>query len=152
MIYLRRRFEIFNEKGNAYQVLSNVLKKRERPTDNRQTKDSNGNHPEIDKSMFAEGCEEIKKYLPDFSYENFLNQVKDDKFLTALYVDSENGYEKLQLLRLLNREIKNSVIQKFINETYHIENEFICQLDPSKFDTIPEYVVNECDRILLSST
>ena len=40
-------------------------------------------------------------------------------------------------------------IQKFINESYHIENEFICQLDPAKFDTIPEYVIAECDKLML---
>lgn len=44
----------------------------------------------------------------------------------------------------------NSVIQKFINETYHIENEFICQLDPTRFDLIPEYVIAECDNLLQS--
>ena len=59
-----------------------------------------------------------------------------------------NGYEKLQLFRLLDIDTGNSVIQKFINETYHIENEFICQLSPIKFDTIPEYVVKECDQVL----
>ena len=49
---------------------------------------------------------------------------------------------------MFDLDIENSVIQKFIKETYHIENEFICQLDPAKFDTIPEYVVAECDRII----
>ncbi len=34
------------------------------------------------------------------------------------------------------------------NETYHIENEFICQLDPSRFDLIPEYVIMECDKLI----
>ncbi|SCZ86542.1 hypothetical protein NSMM_600011 [Nitrosomonas mobilis] len=66
----------------------------------------------------------------------------------ALYNAPPNGYEKLQIFRLLNLNIENSVIKKFIDETYHIENEFICQLDPAKFDTAPEYVVLECDRIL----
>ena len=42
------------------------------------------------------------------------------------------------------------VIRKFVNETYHIENEFICQLDPTRFDLIPEYVIVECDRLLLN--
>ena len=61
---------------------------------------------------------------------------------------SKISYEKLQIFRLLDLDIENSVVQKFINETYHIENEFICQLDPARFDTIPEYVISECDRIL----
>lgn len=43
-------------------------------------------------------------------------------------------------------------IQKFIHETYHIENEFISQLDPAKFDTIPEYVVAECNKLVSGGT
>lgn len=68
--------------------------------------------------------------------------------MKTLYGTCSNGYEKLQVFRLLGLDSGNSVIQKFINETYHIENEFICQLDPAKFDTIPEYVILECDKIL----
>ena len=43
---------------------------------------------------------------------------------------------------------KNSVIRKYINETYHIENDFICQLDPTEFDPIPQYVIDECDKVI----
>jgi hypothetical protein len=77
-----------------------------------------------------------------------LNRVGDQGTLRALYIASSNGYEKLQIFRLLGLDIVNSVIQKFINETYHIENEFISQLDRAKFDTIPEYVVAECDKLV----
>ncbi|PXV77310.1 hypothetical protein SAMN05216379_1353 [Nitrosomonas eutropha] len=68
--------------------------------------------------------------------------------MKALYQACENGYEKLQIFRLLGLDAKNSVIQICINETSLIENESICQLDPAKFDTISEYVVLECDWIL----
>ncbi|TOM74436.1 hypothetical protein CGH70_24670, partial [Vibrio parahaemolyticus] len=68
--------------------------------------------------------------------------------LKELYESCQNGYEKLQVFRLFGIDVKNSVIQKFINETYHIENEYICQLDPSEFDLIPEYVTLECDDFL----
>lgn len=86
--------------------------------------------------------------LVDFSYPDLLNQIADINSLRSLYDSCANGYEKLQVFRLLGLDVKNSVIQKFINETYHIENEFISQLDPAKFDTIPEYVILECDKIL----
>ena len=67
-----------------------------------------------------------------------------------LYEQSTNSYEKLQLTRILLgiESVKNSVIRKFINETYHIENEFIFQLDPKQFDLLPEYIVKECDKIV----
>lgn len=151
LIYLRRRFEIADNKGDAYQVLSNLLHKgndKERGVDTREPKDAEDNHPEMEPAKFESGCTEISSYLNGFSYPQLLNRVVDLIALRTLYSASANGYEKLQVFRLLGLDVENSVIQKFINETYHIENEFISQLDPAKFDTIPEYVVAECDKLV----
>jgi len=150
-IYLRRYYDIADNKGDAYQVLSNLLHKgngKERGADTREPKDAEGNHPEMEQEKFDHGCAEISSHIDGFLYAELLERVGDLNALKALYNTSANGYEKLQIFRLLGFDVKSSVIQKFINETYHIENEFICQLDPAKFDTIPEYVVSECDRIL----
>lgn len=148
LIYMRRHFEIADNKGDAYQVLSNVLHKRERAIDIREPRGSDGNYPEMESTKFSNGCTEVSSCLEGFSYPDILNRISDVNVLKTLYSTSTNGYEKLQTFRLFDLDIENSVIQKFINETYHIENEFICQLDPAKFDTIPEYVVHECNRIL----
>ncbi|MBP6368143.1 MAG: AAA family ATPase [Nitrosomonas sp.] len=151
LIYLRRHFEIDDNKGDAYQVLSNLLHKgngKERGTDNREPKDAEDKYPEMELAKFKSGCTEISSHLNDFSYSQLLNRIGDLNALRALYNASVNGYEKLQIFRLIGRDVENSVIQKFINETYHIENEFINQLDPAKFDTIPEYVVAECNKLV----
>lgn len=151
LIYLRRHFEIADNKGDAYQILSNLFHKgngKERGIDKREPKDPEGNYPEMDQGKFDSGCTEISSHLNGFSYAQHLNRVGDLDALRALYNASSNGYEKLQIFRLFGLDVENSVIQKFINETYHIENEFISQLDPAKFDTIPEYVVAECDKLV----
>lgn len=151
LIYLRRHFEIADNKGDAYQVLSNLLHKgngKARGVDTRESKDSNGKHPEMETTKFDNGCIEVSNHLVGFSYSNLLNRITDTNAMRVLYGTCSNGYEKLQVFRLLGLDVENSVIQKFINETYHIENEFICQLNPAKFDTIPEYVVSECNRML----
>lgn len=148
LIYMRRHYEIENNKGDAYQVLSNVFKKRERAIDTREPRGVDGNHPEMGAAKFENGCAEVSRRLPGFSYSDLLNQITDISALKLLYGASTNGYEKLQVFRLLGLDVGNSVIQKFINESYHIENEFICQLDPTKFDTIPGYVIAECDKLL----
>ncbi len=62
------------------------------------------------------------------------------------------GVHYLSKLGTQKYERTRDIIQKFINETYHIENEFICQLDPSKFDMIPEYVIVECDKLVSGDT
>lgn len=150
LIYLRRMLEISDEISDGYQVLSNLFKSRSKETsiDTREPKNSNGNYCFIKTAIFDSGVEVIKEYLPNFSYSDTLNKLSNNADLLTIYKSCQSGYEKLQIFRLFNIEVENSVIKKFVNETYHIENEFICQLDPSKFDTVPEYVVQKCDRML----
>ena len=145
LIYLRRYYEIVDNKGDAYQILSNLLHKRECASliDSRQE----GNSIMADAAIEA-GIAEITTKILTFDYEQILEKLNDVTALKALYESSLNGYEKLQLFRLFDIEVENSVIKKFINETYHIENEYICQLDPSQFDLIPEYVIIACDYCL----
>ena len=86
--------------------------------------------------------------MGDFDYQILLGRISDFNTLKSIYESCQNGYEKLQVFRVFGFTIDNSVIQKFVNETYHIENELICQLDPDKFDMIPEYVVEACNQYI----
>lgn len=151
LIYLRRYYEITDNKSDAYQVLSNLFHLRTQLTDSREGMTITDS-PIMSEQVKQNGNKKIKDYIESFNYELILSEMSDKTMLQKLYKESLNGYEKLQLFRLLNRllkiEVNNSVIKKFINETYHIENEFICQLDPDQFDLIPEYVIKECDKIL----
>ena len=152
LIYLRRRYEVLGELDNAYQVLSNLFKKRGEAEDHRipKTNDEKSTFMTIDD--IAAGITEIHSSISGLpaDYLSLLELFCDNNQIKTLYQQSTNGYEKLQLTRILLdiEKVENSVIRKFINETYHIENEFIFQLDPSRFDLIPEYVVKECDKIL----
>ncbi len=66
----------------------------------------------------------------------------------AKFFATNVGYEKLQLFRICNIDHDDDVIRKFITESYHIEIEYVMQLNPLKFEAIPEYVVEECVRLL----
>ena len=63
----------------------------------------------------------------------------------------ESSYLKLNIFRLIYDEkladIPN-VLRKFINETFHIENELICQLNPNEYDLIPDFIIEECDKFI----
>lgn len=149
LVYLRRYYETLNDKDDAYQILSNLLHKRARPNDTREPRGAGGQYPDMDPVKVTSGENEIAKHMECFNYNSLLASILDANKLKALYQGCQNGYEKLQVFRILAMDIvSNSVIQKFINETYHIENEFIYQLNPRKFDLIPEYVVEECDKII----
>jgi len=149
LIYLRRHYEIIDNKTDAYQVVSNLLHKREQAIDTREPIDEENGYPEMEADKISSGCNEIEQQLAVFDYQAILNRVQDQSELETLYNSCQNGYEKLQLFRLMGLDVENSVIQKFINETYHIENEYICQLDPAQFDLIPEYVIDECNKCLV---
>lgn len=151
VIYLRRRYEIIDNKGIEYQLLSSLLHKRDKPT----------NQAEENREMTADEINlaqnRILNDIPSFNYANLLAVINDDVKMCDVYNAVNNRYEKLQLFRILktneintNSIHENKVITKFINETFHIENELLIQLNPQKYDAIPEYIIKECDEVLLT--
>jgi len=142
LIYLRRYYEIMNNKGNEYQLLSNLFHKRNPPIV----------HPEgvemLEESI-ASASVNIRENVNGFDYITVLDFLNNQKQMKHSYRQAGNCYEKLQIFRIIdNLEHNNSVIKKFINETLHIENDYIMQLDPSKYEFIPQYIMAECDRII----
>jgi ABC-type Mn2+/Zn2+ transport system ATPase subunit len=150
LIYLRRNFELLDDLGNEYQVLSNLFHKR--------SKDKIEDHriTEADKTMsvedFNNGIERIKKEIVGFEYDILLSKISSKIEIKTLYHSSVTSYVKLHLFRILNDEEFEkfgSVLKKFINETFHIENESVSQLDPLEFDLIPSFIIEECDKYVL---
>jgi ABC-type Mn2+/Zn2+ transport system ATPase subunit len=142
LIYLRRLCEITNNKGFAYQLLSNLFHKREVPIYKSLEDDRAMTEDEIE-----EATEEIKnKIKEEFCYSSCYQNIIDNDEIKRLYSKSSNNYEKLQIYRILfNENNENRVIRKFVNETFHIENDYIYQLNPFKYQTIPHYIIKECD-------
>lgn len=147
LIYLRRRQEVAGQKGLAFQVISNVLHKRSTP----RLTDEMG-----DRDMTAEelqdGSSEIGREIPFFNYQALLDIVNDDNAMIELYSVSESNYEKLHLYQILfegkNVGIDSSVVKKFINEAFHIENDYIYQLNPRQFQTVPHFVIKQCNEFV----
>jgi len=148
LIYLRRYYEIVDDRGDAYQVLSNLFHRRPVLEDHREPAVEGVGYPEMHAEKFQLGLHDIRHSIHTFDYQRQLTIISNSDEIRHLYQRCRNGYEKLQVFRLLELDHNHPVIRKFVNETYHIENEFICQLDPSKFDLIPEYVILECDKII----
>src|SRR3990167_8278791 len=94
-------------------------------------------------------------------FQSILDNENVDEISKLVYMrrnfeilnDKGNGYQVFQIFRIINGEFtKNDdfsdVFKKFINETYHIENDFIHQLNPQKYDLIPEFIIEECDEFI----
>ena len=142
LIYLRRLYEIIDNKGVAYHLLSNLFHKREKPQ----------YQPYDDTNLMTEDAirdatEEIKSGInEDFNYLTCYQKTIDTSQMKRLYNNSTNNYEKLQIYRIIfNGNNENRVIRKFVNETFHIENDYIYQLNPFYYQTIPYYIIKECD-------
>ena len=144
-IYLRRHYEIVDNVGFEYNLLASLFKKRSVPTFMSATENRDMTPQE---KMNAET--NIKERIPSFDYDSLVVQASDDALMTEKFFDTEVGYEKIQIFRIVRGKHEDDIITKFINESYHIENEYVMQLNPHKFESIPEYVVEECARLLQS--
>jgi len=143
IVYLRRYYEIVNDKGNPYQLISNLLHKRATPITSSETTRS------MTSTEIDDANQEIRSKLPGFDYQKLLRIVNDENAVVALYRESPSNYIKLHLYRVFSEEkadrIESNVITKFINQAFHIENDYIYQLNPCEYQLVPQYVIDECD-------
>jgi energy-coupling factor transporter ATP-binding protein EcfA2 len=147
--YLRRKFQVVGGRDDAYQYLSNLLHGRNKPV-----KRLNGVEQEMTADEVAHAEEQIRDSFPTFDYDTILKGISDAQAIKDLYSAAICGYDKLQLFRIYQQKHGQhlqplpSALTKFINESFHIENDFIMQLNPRSFDAVPNYVVAECDRLI----
>lgn len=137
LIYLRRLIEIINGKTSAWHLLSNLFHKQKVPTVGGE---------EMSGEEKVNGNQKIREYIPDFDYQALYSVVIDEAEMIARYHAAKSNYEKLQVYRILfSPTEEDHVLRKFLNETYHIENDYLFQLNPVKFNTIPNYIIAECN-------
>lgn len=152
-IYLRRRYEMHGEKGLEYDLLSSLLHLRITPT----TRSADMQEAEMTAAERAQAENAIRDYIPDFEYGPTVSALRIPGDIEERFHATDVGYEKLQLFRSL-AELHpallggDDVFGKFIKETYHIENEYVMQLNPRKFDAVPEFVIEACRERITTLT
>lgn len=144
-IYLRRHYEIIDDTGLEYNLLASLFKKRDVPTVVSATENREMTHQE---KVDAEA--RVKDRIASFDYDTLVAQANDDELMITKFNNANIGYDKLQLFRIIKGSHGDHIITKFINESYHIENEYVMQLNPHKFESVPEYVIQECEKLLAS--
>lgn len=149
-IYLRRRYEVHGDCGPEYDVLSSLLHLRDAPA----TKGEKGMLTPLSEEAREQAIVEIKQIIPDFNYDALLAELKDWEVLKGKFEDTDVGYEKVQIFRIASElggddvTTGDAAFKKFVNESYHIENEYVMQLNPREFDAVPEHVVQLCSALL----
>lgn len=151
-IYLRRRFEVHGERDEAYELLSSALHGRDVPTRKLDT----GEHIPLGNEEIEQATNRVKEYIVGFNYDQLVADLKIPGALRARFAEVNVGYEKVQLFRImlaLNPDLLggDEVFTKFVNETYHIENEYVMQLNPREFDAVPEFLIAACDELVARS-
>jgi energy-coupling factor transporter ATP-binding protein EcfA2 len=149
-IYLRRRYEVHGERGAEYDVLSSLLHVRDEPT----SKGEKGEFIPLGEEERERAVAKIQKVIPSFDYDALLAQLKDREILKAKFEYTNVGYEKVQIFRIASALDPDApggdaAFKKFVNESYHIENEYVMQLNPREFDAVPEHVVQACADLLV---
>lgn len=150
IINLRKYIELTRpdvSKDCTYDVLSNLVHGRnlERYENRIKGKDK--------AKVLNEGMAFINKYFLNMDYNKLLDETSDAKLLKIVenadkYTQTiairfllEKDRNNESLLSQLKKECPNAC--KFVNETNHIENDYIFQLDPMRFFEIPEYYLNQ---------
>lgn len=94
--------------------------------------------------------------MPDFDYNNALNQLNNKNNLNKWYFEAKSSVDKLQIIRVFLQDVQtlteDKVFMNFITETYHIENNEMMSLDENKFNLVPEYIMNICDQIMYKNS
>lgn len=152
--FLRKYIELSNpnnaeEIGIAYEILSSLIHGRTKI----QKKVSREKYVDIEPDKINLGIKYIKEFISDFDYSSLLKQYYNSKALLQLYKDEKNNYLKSQIFREYIeitgcRPSLDDVVIKFVDEIYHIENDYLFTLDLIKYDTIPNFIIEKIDKFM----
>ncbi len=147
VVFLRKFIEHTNQNQEegllAYDILSSLIHCKKYA----DKKISDKECIRLTKEELELGNKFIQRFIDDFSYEeNLENQYTKNSFITQ-YENEENSYLKLQIFRGyleiedIRNIVKDDVILKFVDDIYHIENDYTYCLNFFKYDIVPNYIL-----------
>lgn len=147
LIYVRRVKEVEDTKDLVWDMTSSIFHKRPVPAIRVDEK----NFIDMTEDQINDVTNEIGGIIPGFNYDIEYKKTRDLEFLLDLYKSTQSSFEKLQIFRIIKESnSENPIIRKFINESYHVGNDYVWQLNPRDFDIIPGFVIEECDKEIAS--
>lgn len=151
VVNARKYIELTNNNFSVldnYNILSNLIHGRLVPED--------GTKQAMTEEAIVNGVNELKNLISGYaSYDKFMEELGTDYILGEL--DNGNPYYEILAIRLIFEREKGFMTKlrreypevcKFLNETSHIENDYIFQLNPEKFFSIPEVYMQEIKEFL----
>ena len=141
--------ENYEENQLIYDMLSSLVHAKNYP-DKQVNRDT---YLRFTQEEFEKAQDCIRKYIEDFDYEEILNNYYNKEYIVEEFFKETNNYIKSQMFREYleisgERNNLNNNLLKFIDEIYHIENDYIFTIDLIKFDTIPDYIIEKINEFM----
>lgn len=143
------RVDNLEQKQLIYDMLSSLVHAKSYP--DKQIK--RNEYIDFTEEEFRITQDEIKKYINEFDYDETLKKYYNKTYILEKFSKETNNYIKSQLFRIYldisgERNSLDNNLLKFIDEIYHIENDYIFTIDLIKFDTIPDYIMEKIDEYM----
>lgn len=143
------RVDNLEQKQLIYDMLSSLVHAKSYP--DKQIK--RNEYIDFTEEEFRITQDEIKKYINEFDYNEILKKYYNKAYILEEFSKETNNYIKSQLFRIYldisgERDSLDNNLLKFIDEIYHIENDYIFTIDLIKFDTIPDYIIEKIDEYM----
>ena len=138
LIYARKLLEIKGSKGNAYDVVSSLFHHRQEPTSREDVVLTDEN--------IASGLEELEKTIGmSVDYNTLLSSLDDPGKMLLEFDGASCNYEKLQIARIaLHGTVEEPILKERMDDSVHVGNGYLYQLNPRKFELVPKYIVDLC--------
>ena len=145
--FIEHQYKKPRDESNAYNILSSLIHGRREPT-----VDNDGIEI-LENTQISNGILFIKEYIQNFDYNSMLVLFQKSALLDR-YLNESSQYIKMLILRAYTEQdkearerlrINNDALRKYVDETYHIENDYLYSLDIRRFNIVPDYYINEAD-------
>ena len=146
--YIEHQYKNPKIESNAYNILSSLIHGREEPT-----LDPEGNE-KLSEEQVDDGTEYIEGFIQDFCYSDVLTQSTPQRLIERYELES-SAYMKMLILRAYTEQDSearerlrkcNDVLRKYVDETFHIENDYLYSLDVRRFNIVPDNYIRDAGR------
>jgi ABC-type Mn2+/Zn2+ transport system ATPase subunit len=136
--------------SKAYNIISSLMHGRTVPT-----KDNAGKIM-LSKEEISTGMEYICNFISDFNYNKLLKNNSPEELYLRYNVE-KSPYFKMLIIRYYieqkpeaRERLKkhNDIFRKYVDETYHIENDYLFSLDVRKFNIVPDFFISDADEFV----
>ena len=137
--------------GEAYEILSCLV--HAKPICRKISEDKYG---DMNESDILAGLKLIQEFITDFDFDKLIQETYTLKSIKDMYIRETNEYLKIQIFREAC-ELSSGTMSftpfdegwyKFIDETYHIQNDYLHYLDVLEFNVVPGYIVEKVDELM----